>query len=71
MLKPPEFTESAWTALEPLVAALPPGGVLLISVERLPTENTPRVRWGAFDADARKRLKRALAREAKRHASAT
>jgi hypothetical protein len=65
MIKPAEFSEYGWKRFLPFIQKQPEGGMVLIVAEVLPTQNWPRISIGTFDADARKRLRRALKREAR------
>jgi len=66
MIRPEQFTESGWAWLLPFLERQTEGGITIIAVEVLPTQNWPSVSVGSFDKDARRRLKAALTREKKR-----
>ncbi len=66
MIRPAQFSEEGWNELLPFLERQSEGGITIIAVEVLETQNFPRVSFGTFGPDAKKRLRRALAGEKRR-----
>lgn len=60
MLAPPELSPDYWRQILPMIEKIEPGGVALLAIEPLRTENQPRLTIGIFTAAERAALKKAL-----------
>ena len=60
MIRPEGIEPKLWDQLRPMLESMETGGCVMICLEPLKTENTPRLTRGAFSAMERKTLKTAL-----------
>jgi hypothetical protein len=70
IVRPPQISQEWWSELLPHLERQPAGGITLLAIENIASQNWPRITTATFGPEARTRLRHALQGEKKRRENA-